>query len=223
MTSSPPGQTLSQRPFAGTIVLALAAAGALLFLLPRHMPVQTRALAAWNGAVITFLVLTCLRRDVVGAGRLQTAPALGYGKTGALAAVLIVCIVSVAATGIALRTVARHQPGAAMHANLSVLSVLSSWFLLQTIFALFYARHYYRAESAANRDQKPALQFAGDDAPDFWDFIYFSFTVGFSYATSDTNIPSRMLRRAVLLQAMISFLFYTIIIGLIINAILQIL
>jgi uncharacterized membrane protein len=208
--------------FLGTTTLALVAAGALLLVLPTHMPLQTRILAAWNGAVITFLVLICLRRDLIGPGWLETAPNLALGKTGSLAAVLVVCVVSVAATTIALRTVARHQPGAATHANLSVLSVMSSWFLLQTIFALFYARNYYSPESAADSEAKPGLQFAGDDAPDFWDFIYFSFTVGFSYATSDTNITSRMLRRAVLLQALISFLFYTIIIGLIMNAILQI-
>ena len=74
----------------------------------------------------------------------------------------------------------------------------------------------------ADGKPKGGLEFPSDDVPDFWDFMYFSFTVGFSYAASDTNVTSRVLRRAVLLQAMISFLFYTIIIGLVINAILQI-
>jgi uncharacterized membrane protein len=49
--------------------------------------------------------------------------------------------------------------------------------------------------------------------------MYFSFTVGMTYATSDTDIASRPLRRTALLQAIVSFLFYTVLIGLVMNAI----
>ena len=172
--------------------------------------------------MFSFLVLICLSRHWISPSEPTEATLTGaYGKTGVLGAVLLVCFVAVGATAVTLRSVERHRPGAITHANLSVLAVLSSWLLLQTMFALFYARNYYLPSSTGDQKPKRGLEFPSDEVPDFWDFVYFSFTVGFSYAVSDTNITSRMLRRAVLLQAFVSFMFYTIIIGLVMNVILQ--
>ncbi|MGH7460813.1 MAG: DUF1345 domain-containing protein [Longimicrobiales bacterium] len=200
------------------------AVGVLVLWLPWKLPIQTRALAAWNVTVLVFLVLICLARDALTTGHYEeTAASVRQGKTSALAAVMLVCVMAVAATAATLNTVQRHQAGALIHANFSLLSVLSSWFLLQVMFALFYGRYYHLPVTGANGKTRKGLEFATDDAPDFWDFVYFSFTVGITYATSDTNVTSRMLRRAVLLQSVISFLFYTVIIGLVINAVLQIL
>ena len=63
------------------------------------------------------------------------------------------------------------------------------------------------------------LEFPGAAEPDYWDFIYFSFTLGMCFGTSDVQILSRMLRRAALMQVFLSYSFATILIALVINAI----
>jgi uncharacterized membrane protein len=66
---------------------------------------------------------------------------------------------------------------------------------------------------------KGGLRFAGSEAPDYWDFLYFSYAIGTAYTTSDTSVESRTLRRAVLFQSIVSFVFTTVMIGVLINAI----
>jgi uncharacterized membrane protein len=85
---------------------------------------------------------------------------------------------------------------------------------------LFYAREYWQADDR-NGDEAIAggLEFPDQGAPDYWDFIYFSFTLGICYGTSDVQIKSRMLRRMALMQVVLSYSFSTILIALVINAI----
>jgi uncharacterized membrane protein len=61
------------------------------------------------------------------------------------------------------------------------------------------------------------LQFPDEDLPDYWDFLYFSFTVAVAAQTSDVTITKRNMRKAVLFQSILSFIFNAAIIGLCIN------
>jgi uncharacterized membrane protein len=61
------------------------------------------------------------------------------------------------------------------------------------------------------------LQFPGEEAPDYWDFLYFSMTIGMTFQVSDVTISAKAIRRLVLVHALISFLFNTVIIALTIN------
>ena len=49
--------------------------------------------------------------------------------------------------------------------------------------------------------------------------MYFSFTVATTAATSDVNVTTSLMRRLVLLHAIVSFFFYTVILGLALNAV----
>ena len=53
--------------------------------------------------------------------------------------------------------------------------------------------------------------------PIYWDFLYFSFTIGVAAQTADVAISSRYMRKLVLLHAVLSFLFNTTILALAIN------
>ena len=53
--------------------------------------------------------------------------------------------------------------------------------------------------------------------PDYWDFLYFSFTIAVAAQTSDVVVMSSGMRKAVLAQSVLSFLFNAAIIGLSIN------
>ena len=60
-----------------------------------------------------------------------------------------------------------------------------------------------------------------EDFPDYMDFAYFSFVIGMTFQVSDVRIISRRIRRLALLHGLLSFLFNTVIVALVINVILD--
>jgi uncharacterized membrane protein len=92
----------------------------------------------------------------------------------------------------------------------AVATVALSWLVVHTVFALRYAHLYYS-------DPVGGIEFAGGDEPDYHDFGYVAFTVGMTFQVSDTAAPSRVVRRTVLRHAMLSYLFGTVIVALLIN------
>ncbi|QQL48666.1 DUF1345 domain-containing protein [Mucilaginibacter ginkgonis] len=107
------------------------------------------------------------------------------------------------------------------HVFLVIASVLSSWWLVHTIFAIRYAHIYY---DTTNDDdsKKPfgGLDFPGGEKyPDFMDFVYFSFVLGMTFQVSDVEISNSQLRRLAWIHGLISFAFNTAIVALSINVI----
>ena len=47
----------------------------------------------------------------------------------------------------------------------------------------------------------------GTDEPDYWDFVYFAFTLGMTFQTSDVSITDRRIRRVVLGHSLAAFVF----------------
>lgn len=95
------------------------------------------------------------------------------------------------------------------HLVLPICAIAITWFLLHTLFAEQYAALYYQSNQG--------LQFVDQAEPNYWDFFYFSFTIGATAQTSDTFITSRSIRRLALGQAIVSFWFFVGIIGMTIN------
>jgi uncharacterized membrane protein len=92
-------------------------------------------------------------------------------------------------------------------------AILGSWFFAGVLFTFHYSRMYCLSPS----DSRP-LKFPDDKLhPDFWDFLYFSFTIAVAVQTSDVSIMSRAMRKIVLAQSILSFLFNVVIIGSSIN------
>jgi len=94
-----------------------------------------------------------------------------------------------------------------------VATVVISWTVVHTMFALRYA-HLYYDEPAGGIDFK-------DDGlpPAYLDLAYVAFTVGMTFQVSDTDISSTLIRRAVLRHALLSYLFGTVIVASAINII----
>ena len=66
---------------------------------------------------------------------------------------------------------------------------------------------------------KGGLIFPNDEPPDYFDFAYFSFVIGMTWQVSDVQITSRRIRRIVLMHALLSFVYNTVILALSINII----
>ena len=96
---------------------------------------------------------------------------------------------------------------------ITIATVLGTWFFIATLYTFHYARLYYR--SPAN---ERALRFPDAHLrPNYWDFLYFSFTIAVAAQTSDIEICSRTVRKTTLLQSVISFWFNIAVLGLSIN------
>jgi uncharacterized membrane protein len=115
-----------------------------------------------------------------------------------------------------LLSVKHNAPDFNSQTLLSVFSVISSWFLIHTVFTLRYAHLFY---NGLKKGKEKGICFPGGDDPDLTDFAYFSFTVGMTFQVSDVEVAARDIRKLVLLQGILSFAFNTAIIALSINII----
>jgi uncharacterized membrane protein len=107
------------------------------------------------------------------------------------------------------------------HAALVVATIVVSWVFIQTIYALHYAHDYFIDVDlpAQGTPAKPSsrLKFPGGGIPTYSDFLYFSFTIGMTFQTSDVQIADAKIRRRVLLHGVMAFFFTTGILALAIN------
>lgn len=94
--------------------------------------------------------------------------------------------------------------------GLGLSSIVVSWVLVHTTYALNYARLFYHKEGGA-------VDFNEKELPQYSDFLYLSFTLGMTYQVSDTDLMTKQIRATALKHALLSFLFGTVIIATTIN------
>ena len=83
-----------------------------------------------------------------------------------------------------------------------VASVVVSWAMVHTLYTLRYAALYYGQPGGG-------VDFNSAEPPTYRDFAYLAFTVGMTFQVSDTVLKTTALRRTVLRQALLSYLFGT--------------
>jgi uncharacterized membrane protein len=93
---------------------------------------------------------------------------------------------------------------------LGVLVVILSWGLVNTVFALKYARRYYSGGDGG-------IDFGQQEPPAYSDFAYLAFTVGMSFAVPDTQLAATSIRKVALGHALLSYLFGTVVIAVAVN------
>jgi uncharacterized membrane protein len=181
--------------------------------LPSHLDVGTRALVAWDIAVALYLVIVSrmmLRSDINRIRR--RAAAQDEGRIAILGMVAAVALASLGAILVELvGAKAAHPSG--WNLALAALTILLSWAFTHIIFALHYAHEYYDE----NAHKGGGLNFPGDTAPDYWDFVYFSFVIGMTSQVSDVAVTSPAIRRVVAAHGIMSFIFNATLLALTVN------
>ena len=189
-------------------------AAALLVPLP-EADVLVRVLIGWNTATWLYLALiwTMMIRadhdDVRSVAERQDESA-----SVVLTAVSLAALMSLAAIVLELATSkgdALHHP---FQIALTAATVIGSWFLMPTVFGLHYAHFYYLIDQEG---PAPLLFPEKGLKPDYWDFLYFSFTIAVASQTAEIAPNARWMRKAVLAQAVLSFFFNASILALSIN------
>lgn len=98
-----------------------------------------------------------------------------------------------------------------------VFTLALAWTFTNMVFTLHYAHIHYAAADDGIGDHK-GFDFPGTPEPDYWDFLYFSFTAGMSFAASDVNVTCGRVRRVLVVQCLLSFIFNIGVIAFTINA-----
>jgi len=198
------------------LVIALALGVVAAWLLPGALAPVTRLLLGWNAAVWSYVALMGWLMARANVERVRGhAEREDPSAAVVLALMSVAAIASLAAIVIELASV-KDLPSATrvFHYAITAATLVGSWLALNMMFTIHYAHLYYRSPSAAR-----ALRFPEGDgaAPNYWDFLYFAFTIAVAAATSDVSVTSRAMRKAVLAQSLLSFLFNAAIIGMSIN------
>ncbi|MBF2064203.1 MAG: DUF1345 domain-containing protein [Calothrix sp. C42_A2020_038] len=204
--------------------ILISLVGAVLFatlLLPSWLHLSARILCGWNIGVDFFLAWTLWNMFRATPEKMRRYALTEYqGRLALLLLVTAGASVSIFAIGFLLSDTKKLSITlVVLHVGLSALTIVSSWLLVHTVFALEYAYNYYHYSSINSKREEPCLDFPCEDEPDYWDFLYFSFVIGMTSQVSDVQITSRLMRRLALLHGIISFFFNTSILAMSINII----
>ena len=91
------------------------------------------------------------------------------------------------------------------------LSVLLIWMALHHGFAVHYASlHFKRQSQGSDGVEHSIFEFPGGHAPVFFDFVYVSYTVGMTFEMSDVGARTTEVRKIVVVQSLLAFLYTTI-------------
>jgi uncharacterized membrane protein len=194
----------------GSVFAALA----VFMLLPPTLRGTTRMLVAWDVGVALYLALAgwTMARASIEAMR-ERANQEDDGATAILVLTVGAAVASLAAIGAELHGVrSAEREGETLRLVLAAFTILCSWFFLHVIFAVHYAHEFYAGEGDLQ-----SLAFPNERSPDYFDFLYFSFTIGAAAQTSDVSVVSRRMRRLVLAHTVLSFLFNATVLALAIN------
>ncbi|PZO62825.1 MAG: DUF1345 domain-containing protein [Paracoccus denitrificans] len=148
-------------------------------------------------------------------------------------ATLAVCAIGVSLWGIVGTLASLKDPDMwALRPYLAMAAVPLGWATIHTLMTFHYAAVYYdrptfadgsRGKAEGGLDFPAAPADASDDTDDLrqlniWDFLYYSFTIGMTAQTSDTDATTTRMRRVTLMHAILSFLYNTVIVALAVNA-----
>ncbi|WCM26037.1 DUF1345 domain-containing protein [Sphingomonas sp. QA11] len=88
---------------------------------------------------------------------------------------------------------------------LLIVTLALAWLFSNTVYALHYAHMFY--SRAGGGGDTGGIDISKCPEPDYWDFVYFSFTLGMTFQTSDTAISSARIRRVAIGHCLAAFVF----------------
>ncbi|MDE5455293.1 DUF1345 domain-containing protein [Bradyrhizobium sp. CSA112] len=191
--------------------IALAVGVIAFWLLPGTLRLPTRLVVGWDGFAVLYLALAyimMLRCDVAHIRRSAVLQ-----DDGRFLILLLTAFGALASLGAIVLELGASK-GNPAGLILATVTIVLSWALVHTAFALHYAHDFYRGSNSGG------LQFpsggAHEDA-DYWDFVYFSFVIGMTAQVSDVGITDRIIRRTATVHGIVSFVFNTALLALMVN------
>lgn len=207
----------------GVPVLALArslvALGIGVALVPLVGPLLGWAaalLAGWSAFAVTSVLWVALVVWPMDAAQTRAhARREDPGRSLSRLVALIGSIASLGAVAIVLiQTQNTSELESYLLAGIAVVSVAASWALIQTDYMLRVANMYYG-------DPIGGIDFNQDEDPCYTDFVYFSLGVGMGYQVGDSAVRTNEIRRLIIAQSLLAYLFGAVIIGTVVNLVID--
>ncbi|PHM06376.1 hypothetical protein CK516_33985 [Nostoc sp. 'Peltigera malacea cyanobiont' DB3992] len=201
-------------------MVAIGLAVLVLVILPDSLHLPTRILCAWNSGIDFFLAITWWKMTKANPEKIRRYAESEY--EGHLAIFMLV-IAAACASVLAIGFLLTDKKGLStilltLHVILSIMTIVGSWLLVHTMFAVQYAHSYYKYIIRNHSEEiTGGLDFPDNDHPDYWEFLYYSFVVGMTSQVSDVETRSAEMRRLTLLHGILSFFFNTTILAMTIN------
>ena len=213
------------------LYLAIVLGVVVALLIPRDIAPIMRILAGWDIGILFYLVAAGIMMVQATPVQVrQRAQRQDEGRWVILALTTAAACFSLVAIAMLLGGPKDAPAGETrLHLALGGVTIVCSWFFVHLMFALHYAHDFYGdrhpAKVATNGAAKAArtaaisggLEFPSEPAPDYLDFLYFSFVVGMTCQVSDVQISSRVLRRLALVHGILAFFFNTVILAFSVN------
>lgn len=158
------------------------------------------AMAGFDAAALLFLLLCIPLLGTREAAAIRGHASRNDANRGFLLA-LTGIVMAVLLIAIAAETVG-HNPQP-FTKTLIIATLALAWLFSNTVYALHYAHlAYSHPESGCM-----GLEFPDTPLPVYWDFIYFAFTLGMTFQTSDVTISGPRIRRVVTIHSLAAFVF----------------
>ncbi|MFK6082607.1 DUF1345 domain-containing protein [Acinetobacter baumannii] len=209
------GRSVQNRPhFFIALIFGVVVASLLAWLTSWKW--STILLASWNGSISLYLLhVWKLMRSADHSQMQQQAKKQDESKWVIMLIVLLAITMSLVAILVQLFQLPSGHYEKLGHVALALLTIISAWLFMHTVFALHYAHDFYMALS--RNEENGGLDFPGTEHPTYPDFLYFSYIIGTSAQTADVSITNKHMRLLNLFHAVLSFGFNTTILAICIN------
>jgi uncharacterized membrane protein len=188
----------------------LAFLAILILALPILQPLlgwRHGAMASFDAAAIVFLA-SLARLFQAGAADMRRHAARNDANRALLLAMsVVVMLVILVAVGSELMV--KGSPTAPT-VILIVSTLALAWLFANSVYALHYAHIFYTqgdTDGDGTREDLAGLDFPSTKEPNYWDFVYFSFTLGMTFQTSDVEMTTSRMRVVAIFHCLAAFVF----------------
>ncbi|HZU52036.1 MAG TPA: DUF1345 domain-containing protein [Sphingomicrobium sp.] len=115
--------------------------------------------------------------------------------------IITAIVMAVLLIAVASETVGRNPRTFAK--ALIITTLIVAWLFSNTVYALHYAHMAY----VTPENGCAGFRFPGTPQPVYWDFVYFAFTCGMAFATSDVEVTDQRIRKVVTFHCLAAFAF----------------
>jgi uncharacterized membrane protein len=209
---------VSARHLSGGLLIGAAVAVAVFWMGRPLLPIEALIAVAWDAGVVALGMLVLVvtsryREDQMQKKVRHRSPSAG-----------LLVILALAAAGFGIYAIAlllsvgqnRFGGNALLYGGVGAATTALSWAFVHLLFALEYARVYY-APCGSTGAPTGGLDFPGGHPPNYLDFLYFSFVIGVACQTAEVATLTRSMRKIVLAQGLIAFVFNTVILAATVN------
>jgi uncharacterized membrane protein len=198
--------------------VALGVAAVTFLALPDSVAWHARIVGTWDLGALAYLGLAWTLMTKSDA-KVTRDHVLSQDPSGYVIFLLVIgasfaCILAIGFVVGAIRELSFWSRAADL--AMTVAALVSSWLLIQTVFAIHYAHRYYAGPPGETSTGAP-LTFPGGKDPDYSDFAYYSFVVGMTSQVSDVQVTSPSMRRLTMIHGILAFVFNIAVLALSIN------